>query len=137
MQHLDISHKSDNTLTAKAYIEQILNQLLMDYQNTQREREKIASWEENQKFSILGIIEVLTDEIRGYAFQVITDKYSSNAQDIFNQLNSLKIFEILGLFQGYFSPEFDFKLTKSYVEKLNYLRLLIIEYIADKEGEKP
>jgi hypothetical protein len=136
MQHLDISHKSDNILTAKVYIEQILNQLLIDYQNTRLEREKIALWEENQKFSILGIIEVLTDDIRGYAFQVITDKYSSNAQDILNQLNSLKIFEIPELSQWYFSSEFDFKLTKSYVEKLNYLRLLIIKYIADKEGEK-
>lgn len=136
MQHLDISHKSDNTLTAKVYIEHILNQLLIDYQNTQPEREKIALWEENQKFSILGIIEGLTDEIRGYAFQIITDKYSTNAQDILNQLNSLKIFEIPELSQWYFSSEFDFKLTKSYVEKLNYLRLLIIEYIADKEGEK-
>jgi conjugal transfer/entry exclusion protein len=137
MQDLDIFNKADNTLTAKAYIEQILNQLLMDYQNTQREREKIASWEENQKFSILGIIEVLTDEIRGYAFQVITDKYSSNTQDILKQLNSLKTFEILGLSEWYFSPEFDFQLMKNYVEKLNYLRLLMIEYIADKEGEKP
>lgn len=136
MQHLDISHKSDNILTAKVYIKQILNQLLIDYQNTQPEREKIALWEENQKFSILGIIEVLTDEIRGYAFQVITDKYSTNAQDILNQLNSLKIFEIPELSQWYFSSEFDCQLTKSYVEKLNYLRLLIIEYIPDKAGEK-
>ena len=42
MQNLDVSNKADNTLTAKAYIEQILNQLLIDYQNTQLEREKIA-----------------------------------------------------------------------------------------------
>ena len=42
MQSLDISNKADRTLTAKIYIERILNQLLIDYQNTQLEREKIA-----------------------------------------------------------------------------------------------
>jgi hypothetical protein len=137
MQDLDIFNKADNTLTAKAYIEQILNQLLIDYQNTQLEREKIALWEENQGFSILGIIEVLTDDIRGYAFQVITNNYSANAQEIFDKLNKLKIFEIPEFTQWYFSPEFDYPQIKNYVEKLNYLRLLIIEYIEDKEGEKP
>lgn len=137
MQDLDIFNKADNTLTAKAYIEQILNQLLIDYQNTQLEREKIALWEENQGFSILGIIEVLTDDIRGYAFQVITNNHSANAQEIFDELNKLKIFEIPEFTQWYFSSEFDYPQIKNYVEKLNYLRLLIIEYIEDKEGEKP
>ncbi|WP_287265549.1 hypothetical protein [Moorena sp. SIO3A2] len=79
MPNLDISNKADNTITAKGYIEQILNQLLIDYQATQAERVKISRWEENQDVSILGIIELLTDTIRGYAFQVINDN-SLNTQ---------------------------------------------------------
>ncbi|MGK7897990.1 MAG: hypothetical protein AB4372_31320, partial [Xenococcus sp. (in: cyanobacteria)] len=81
MQNVDISHKADNSLIAKAYIERILNQLLIDYQNNQQERARITEWEEEQEFSILGIIELLTDEIRGYAFQVISNNFSANAQD--------------------------------------------------------
>ena len=103
--------------------------MLIDYQNTQLERETIALWEENQGFSILGIIEVLTDDIRGYAFQVITNNYSANAQEIFDKLNKLKIFEIPEFTQWYFSPEFDYPQIKNCVEKLNYLRLLMLEYI--------
>ncbi|HBC41454.1 MAG TPA: hypothetical protein DCZ88_06035, partial [Pseudanabaena sp.] len=67
MQNLDVSKKDLNITTALAYIEKILNQLLKDYQNTKLERERIAIWEETQEFSILGTIEVLTDDIRGYS----------------------------------------------------------------------
>jgi hypothetical protein len=131
MQNLDISNKADTAITAKSYIEQILNQLLIDYQNTQLERGKIALWEENKEFSILGILETLTDDIRGYAFQIITNNYSTNAQDILNKLNKLKIFEIAEFAEWHFSSEFDCPQVKHYVEKLNYLRLLIVEYIME------
>jgi len=131
MQNLDISNNSHNVRTAQSYIEQILNQLLIDYQNTQLEREQIAIWEENQEFSILGIIEILTDDIRGYAFQVITNNYSAKTQDILKELIKLKIFEITELTQWYFSSKFDYPQIKHYLETLNYLRLLIIEYLRE------
>ena len=129
MQKLNISNKIHHPLTSKAYIEQILNQLLIDYQNCRQERTRMAKWEESQEFSILGIIEMLTDDIRGYAFQVITNNFSAKAQDLLNELNKLKIFEIPKLTEWYFSSEFDYPQMKRYVETLNYLRLLIIEYI--------
>jgi hypothetical protein len=131
MQNLDTFTKANNTLTAKAYIKQILNQLLIDYQNNQPEREKIALWEDNQEFSILGIIEVLPDDIRRYAFQIITNNSLANAQEILNELDKLKIFEIPEFSGWYFSAQFDYPQMKHYVETLNYLRLLIIEYIRD------
>lgn len=137
MQNLDITNQSNLILTARTYIEQILNQLLIDYQNTQSEREQIAQWEENQEFSILGIIEVLTDEIRGYAFQIISNQLLTKSQDIINQLNTLKIFDIPELIKWYFSSEWDYPNIKHYLENLNYLRLLIIEYVRDIEVRSP
>ncbi len=131
MQNLDVSKKDLNITTALAYIEKILNQLLKDYQNTKLERERIAIWEETQEFSILGTIEVLTDDIRGYSFQVINNNSSAKAQDILNELNKLKIFEIPEFIEWYFTPEFDYPQMKHYAETLNYLRLLIIEYLRD------
>ena len=131
MPNLDVSPQADHLLTAKAYLKQVLNQLLIDYQNNQPERAKMAEWEESQEFSILGIIEFLTDDIRGYAFQVITNNFSAKAQDLLNELNKLKILEIPKFSEWYFSSEFDYPQLKHYVEKLNYLRLLIIEYIRD------
>lgn len=131
MQNLDVSKKDLNITTALAYIEKILNQLLKDYQNTKLERERIAIWEETQEFSILGTIEVLTDDIRGYSFQIINNNSSAKAQDILNELNKLKIFEIPEFIEWYFTPEFDYPQMKHYAETLNYLRLLIIEYLRD------
>ncbi|NEO80508.1 MAG: hypothetical protein F6K56_02860 [Moorea sp. SIO3G5] len=131
MPNLDISNKADHTITAKGYIEQILNQLLIDYQATQGERAKISRWEENQDVSILGIIEILTDTIRGYAFQVINDNSFENAKKISNELQKIKLVEIPKFTEWYFSQDFDYPKMKHYVETLNYLRLLIIEYIRD------
>ncbi|MFO0213537.1 MAG: hypothetical protein ACK53E_22730 [Pseudanabaena sp.] len=131
MQNLDIPKKDLNITTALAYIEKILNQLLKDYQNTKLERERIAIWEETQEFSILGTIEVLTDDIRGYSFQIINNNSSAKAQEILNELNKLKIFEIPEFIEWYFTPEFDYPQMKHYAETLNYLRLLIIEYLRD------
>jgi len=131
MQNLDVSKKDLNITTALAYIEKILNQLLKDYQNTKLERERIAIWEETQEFSILGTIEVLTDDIRGYSFQIINNNSSAKAQEILNELNKLTIFEIPEFIEWYFTPEFDYPQMKHYAETLNYLRLLIIEYLRD------
>ncbi|MCA6597546.1 MAG: hypothetical protein IM539_14885 [Pseudanabaena sp. M046S1SP1A06QC] len=131
MQNLDVSKKDLNITMALAYIEKILNQLLKDYQNTKLERERIAIWEETQEFSILGTIEVLTDDIRGYSFQIINNNSSAKAQEILNELNKLKIFEIPEFIEWYFTPEFDYPQMKHYAETLNYLRLLIIEYLRD------
>ena len=131
MQNVDVPKKALNITTAQAYIEKILNQLLKDYQNTKLERERIAIWEETQEFSILGTIEVLTDDIRGYSFQIINNNSSAKAQEILNELNKLKIFEIPEFIEWYFTPEFDYPQMKHYAETLNYLRLLIIEYLRD------
>ena len=131
MQNLDIPKKDLNITTALAYIEKILNQLLKDYQSTKLERERIALWEENQEFSVLGTIEVLTDDIRGYSFQIINNNSIAKSQEILNELNKLKIFEIPEFIEWYFTPEFDYPQMKHYAETLNYLRLLIIEYLRD------
>ncbi|MFN5264774.1 MAG: hypothetical protein ACK5EH_20690 [Pseudanabaena sp.] len=131
MQNLDIPKKDLNITTALAYIEKILNQLLKDYQSTKLERERIALWEENQEFSVLGTIEVLTDDIRGYSFQIINNSSIAKSQEILNELNKLKIFEIPEFIEWYFTPEFDYPQMKHYAETLNYLRLLIIEYLRD------
>ncbi len=128
-----MSNNKEVDLIAKSYIEQLLNQLLFDYQNTQQERVKIAEWEESKEFSILGIIEILTDDIRGYSFQVLNHNSLTNFDEIINQLKEQKIFEIPEFTNWYFSDQFNYPNLKFYVEKLNYLRLLIIEYMREKQ----
>ncbi|MGK7885349.1 MAG: hypothetical protein AB4057_12090 [Crocosphaera sp.] len=127
--NLEISDKTDVILFNKNYIEQILNRLIIDYQKTKEERVKIAVWEENKEVSLLGIMEMVTDTIRGYAFQVINNNSLENSAEIILELEKLKIFEIPELVDWYFSSDFNYTLSKKYLETLNYLRLLIIEYI--------
>ncbi len=129
MYNLESSDKTDTILLNKTYIEKILNQLLIDYQKTQEERVKIAVWEEKKEFSLLGIIEMLTDTIRGYACQVINNHSLDNSAEIINELENWKIFEIPELTDWYFSSEFNYPQSKNYLESLNYLRLLILEHL--------
>jgi len=130
MQNLDLKNKSESTKAAKEYIDRIAKQLLTDYQHTKEERHKIALWEESQEFSILGVIEIFTDDIRGYAAQVIINNNLENSQEIAENLQKLKIFDIPYFTEWYFDHESDYPQIKHYVETLNYLRLLIIEYIS-------
>ncbi|MEA5602726.1 MAG: hypothetical protein RMZ41_007155 [Nostoc sp. DedVER02] len=132
MQNLDLKNKADNAKKTKEYIEQILNQLLSDYQKTKKERHQIALWEESQDFTVLGVIEVFTSDIRGYAFQVVANDSLENNQEVVENLRKLKIFEIPYFAQWYFSTESDYPQIKRYIETLNYLRLLIIEYIGER-----
>ena len=132
MQNLDLKDKAYNAKTGKEYIEQILKQLLTDYQKTKEERHQIALWEESQEFTILGVIEIFTTDIRGYAFQIIANNSLENNQEIVDNLQKLKIFDIPYFAEWYFSTESHYPQVKSYVETLNYLRLLLIEYISDR-----
>ncbi len=130
MKELELTNKSEQVKTAKEYIEQVLQQLLTDFQATKIERDELALWEESQEFTILGVIEIFTTDIRGYTYQVIASNNLDNNQKILDNLDGLKIFDIPYFAQWYFSSELNYPQIKRYVGTLNYLRLLMIEYLA-------
>lgn len=118
----------NNSNTSKEYINKVLNQLLIDYKNTRQERRKLTHWEESKDFSILGEIEIFTDNIRGYASQ-ITNNTLENPQKSLERLKKIQIFSIPDFWNSYFQYENEYPQLKKYIKKLNYLRLLVIEYI--------
>ncbi|MBD2206258.1 hypothetical protein H6G33_19215 [Calothrix sp. FACHB-1219] len=122
---------------AKQYISNVLQQLLIDYKNTREERRKIAIWEESQDFSILGEIEIFTTDIEGYASQVIANDDLEQYQKMMQKLTKMNIFDIADFADWYFAEESQFPQVKLYIEKLNYLRLLVIEYINDTIALQP
>jgi len=130
MQNLTASNIPKNSQTAKNNIAKVLKHLLNDYKKTREERRQISLWEESKDFSILGEIEIFTTDIEGYASQLIAHDDLENYQDIIKKLTTINIFEISYFADWYFSEESQFPLIKLYIEKLNYLRLLIIEYIS-------
>jgi hypothetical protein len=46
-------------------------QLYEMYQEMKTERNALARWEEEQEFSILGVIELFSTDIQGYAEQIL------------------------------------------------------------------
>jgi hypothetical protein len=130
MQNLTASNIPKNPHTAKNNIAKVLKHLLSDYKNTREERRQISQWEESNNFSILGEIEIFTTDIEGCASQVITNDNLEDYQDIIKKLTEINIFDISYFADWYFSEESQFPQIKLYIEKLNYLRLLIIEYIS-------
>lgn len=118
----------NNSNTSKEHINKVLNQLLTDYKNTREERRKLLHWEESKDFSILGEIEIFTDNIRGYASQ-ITNNTLENPQEKLEILKQIQIFNIPNFWNWYFQYENEYPQLENYIEKLNYLRLLLIEYI--------
>ncbi|GAA6615169.1 hypothetical protein [Scytonema sp. NUACC26] len=129
MQNLEASNIHKKSSTAKDYINRVLKHLLNDYKKTREERRQIALWEESEDFSVLGEIEILTTDIKGCATQIIANDEVENSQESLEKLTKLKFFDISYFADWYFSEENQFPQIKRYVEKLNYLRLLIIEYI--------
>jgi hypothetical protein len=130
MQNLTASNIPKNSQTAKNYIGKVLKHLLSDYKNTREERRVIGMWEESKDFSILGEIEIFTTDIEGCASQVMVNDELENSQDIIKKLTKTNIFDISYFADWYFSEESQFPQVKLYIERLNYLRLLIIEYIS-------
>jgi hypothetical protein len=111
------------------YISILLNDLLNLEKNTKKEQRQLAKWEEEKDFSILGVLELFTRDIRGYAFQIIENKIENNYKQNILKLQELNIFNISYFNEWYLSENVNYPLLKNYIERLNYLRLLMIEYL--------
>ena len=116
---------------AQRHIAQLANNINPAYQETSQEREQIDDWEwENElDFSILGLIEMNTTYIAGYASQIATHGKVQNPQKATNELRETQFFDEPYFADWYFSPDNPYCKVKSYVEFLDHLRLSALEYI--------
>ncbi len=118
----------DSEIT-RNYIIHLLDQLVVDYQNTKQERKEIADQfpSSDEEFTVLEEIELLTADIRGYASQIKARGWIENEQEATRRLQAMRVFEIPALAQFYFGTDGDYWRMKAYVRMLDYLRLLILE----------
>lgn len=123
------------------YINHLLKQLTVDYQNTKQERKEIASLSPaaEEEFTILEEIELLTSDIRGYASQIQLRGWIENEQEAIERLQTMRVFDVPAIAQFYFTTNGDYLHMKTYIRMLDYLRLLILEYLrsAQSAGAKP
>ncbi len=130
---------TQNPEIKRNYIIEILEQLTVDYQNTKQERKELATLDPNleEEFTVLEEIELLTVDIRGYASQIKTRGWIENEQQAINQLKSMRLFDVPAIAQFYLTTGREYKRIKAYIQMLDYLRLLILEYLQPNQHSQP
>jgi hypothetical protein len=118
----------------KTYIMHLLDETKLAYQNTQRERKEIVAnfRPSNEAFSLLEEIELLTVTLRGYANQIQAQGWIINETNAIDQLREMRVFRIPVIVQFYFGSNGKYEQMKGYIRRLDYLRLLMLEYLQNE-----
>jgi hypothetical protein len=114
-------------------ISYLLEQLILDYQKTKQDRQEIAVKfpASDEEFTVLEEIELLTVNLRGYASQIQARGWIDNEKETIKILQSMQILAIPSIAKLYFETKEEYPKIKAYLQKLDYLRLLILEYLRD------
>jgi len=126
---------TDTTLTpsnlelTQHHIIQQLQQLTTAYQQAKSELQNLPLESSAEEFNLSEEIELLTTEIRGYASQIKFTGTIENPQQATEILHHRRVLEVPVITQFYFQRDIELTHLKSYLQKLDYLRLLILEYL--------
>ncbi len=121
----------DNKELIKNKIIQVLEQLVINEDNSTEEKKQIANDFSGleEEFNLLEEMELLTTNIRGYACQIKAQDCISKEAIALNKLQQMRIFNLPNIGKFYFNNQLNFPQIKNYLQMLDYLRLLIIEYL--------
>ena len=115
---------------AIAHIQLLAQQLDHLYAAMRDERLAIAQWEEDQAFSILGVLELFSSDIQGYVEQILARLPIPDSEDHLAHLRKLNVFDIDYFATWYFTNPNTYPQAKQYTEQLDHLRLLLMEYFS-------
>jgi len=87
----------------------------------------------DHEFSILEEIDLLTTDLRGYASQINVNQQIKNPDQTFIKLRNLRILANPSLAELYFIKNEQFPLIYQYLQKLDYLKLLIFDWLMLQE----
>ncbi len=113
-------------------ITDLLDQLTQDYQQLLEQDKTVllATFPLNeQTFSILEEMDLLTVDLRGYANQIVFNQQIPNPDQALTVLQSIHIFQNPSMAELYFIKNQQFPLFYQYLQKLDYLRLLLIDWL--------
>ncbi|MEQ8974222.1 MAG: hypothetical protein RIE73_27975 [Coleofasciculus sp. C1-SOL-03] len=118
----------------KTHIVHLLDEIKLADQNTQRERKEIVAnfRPSNEEFSLLEEVELLTVTLRGYANQIQAQGGILNETNAIDQLREMRFFRIPVIVQFYFGSNGKYEQMKGYIRRLDYLRLLMLEYLQNE-----
>ena len=116
-----------------AHIQVLSEQLNQIYQAMKVEQQTIAHWEEEQEFSILGVMELFSSDIQGYVEQLLSDHPGNSLDDrTILHLRQLDAFSVNYFADWYFANLETYPQTQQYIEQLDHLRLLLIECLRER-----
>ena len=115
----------------KRCISDLFAQMTTNYQQTKAERREVTAAfpPSDEAFSVIEELELLTADLRGYASQLQVRDSIDNPAAAIDRLQSLRIFSIPSIAQFYFEHSQDYPKLKEYVRQLDYIRLLLLEYL--------
>jgi hypothetical protein len=113
------------------YIANLLEQSTREYQHSRPERQRLATVEtpSETEFTLLEEIELLTVDIRGYASQIQARGRIEPVIKAVEQLQHQSVFEHPAIAHFYFTLGDRYPHTKAYLQTLDYLRLIILDYL--------
>jgi hypothetical protein len=115
----------------KRCISDLFAQMTTDYQQTRAERREVAAAfpPSDEAFSAIEELELLTSDLRGYASQIQVRDSIENPAAAIDRLQTMRIFSIPSIAQFYFDHSRDYPKLTEYVRQLDYIRLLLLEYL--------
>jgi hypothetical protein len=129
----------DKLAVQRDYIVQLLGQLTVDYQNTKVERQNIAEGylSSEEEFTFSEELELLTVSIRGYASQIRETETVKNCELAIAHLQQLRVLDRPVIAQFYEEERSRYPQIQSYLWRLDYLRLLVLEYLQMQQSVQP
>jgi len=110
----------------------LLNQLTQDYQQL-LQQDKTLLLENflpnDQTLSILEEVDLLTTDLRGYASQISINQEIQNPDQALTRLRSMRLLENPSLAELYFTKNKQFPIIYQYLQKLDYLKLFLIDWL--------
>jgi hypothetical protein len=128
---INLALNQQNAEQMRPCISDLLTQLIADYQYTKPDRIKLkpVNIPSSDSFNILEELELVTSDLRGYASQIQTNGLIENPVSAIVHLQTLRFFSIPSVGQFYFETGEEYPKLKEYLRQLDYLRLLILEYL--------
>ena len=114
-----------------AHLHRFTQQVNVTYQAMHDERVRLALWEDDQDISILGEVELLTTQLQGYAGQILLGR-CEHPHEVLAHLQHINPFETQPLSHWYITWGEKYPQISHYLETLDYLRLLMVEYLRQK-----
>lgn len=114
---------------AHDHIAFLLQHLVQQYKGLAAERRLLHTIESDKDYSTLGVIELYSTYVSGYATQIIDRLEISNPKRALQELATWDFFSVDYCYNWFYDKNNQLNGLKLHVLQLDYLRLIIAEYL--------